>query len=47
MPRDRIAVGTSSAASFSDAVNPYVELLRVTSSTLSLAISAVALNRSN
>ncbi len=43
-PGDRIAVGTSKSAAFSDAIGPTVELLRGSSSALSLALSIIALN---
>ena len=46
-PGDRIAVGTSDAAQFEDALGPGIRLVSVTSSLLSLALSAVALANSN
>ncbi len=44
-PGDRIAVGTSTAAKFSDAIGPGLTVLSATTSALSLALSAVALSR--
>jgi len=44
-PGDRIAVGTSAATKFSDALAPGLQLIGATSSGLSLALSTVALSK--